>query len=330
MEALLPTSSLLAAFMGGMLALAAPCCITFLLPAFLAGVYKARVAVLAMTFVFGLGIAAVILPIALGVSALSRLVSQWHTEVFILGGVFLLFLGTWSLMGRNLALPFKPSAASTGPGVLSVFGLGVFSGAASSSTAQPGGALQLVTVSKVFTSLAGALPEGPLIGVLTLTALTSSLPQAAGVAGAYVFGMVFPLLVAAYLWDRYDLSQNVIFRGRFLELRLSALSYRIHSTNLVVGVLFWAMGLLILALTFTGQLTEATEAQTSLFDALNSLADGIIERTAWLPGIVAGLLLGATFLFLSRAALRRARPADRSPEFVSGSKRSRARKACHE
>ena len=306
MEALLPTSSLLAAFMGGMLALAAPCCITFLLPAFLAGVYKARVAVLAMTFVFGLGIAAVILPIALGVSALSRLVSQWHTEVFILGGVFLLFLGTWSLMGRNLALPFKPSAASTGPGVLSVFGLGVFSGAASSCCAPV------------------------LIGVLTLTALTSSLPQAAGVAGAYVFGMVFPLLVAAYLWDRYDLSQNVIFRGRFLELRLSALSYRIHSTNLAAGVLFWAMGLLILALTFTGQLTEATEAQTSLFDALNSLADGIIERTAWLPGIVAGLLLGATFLFLLRPALRRARPADRSPEFVSGSKRSRARKACHE
>ena len=306
MEALLPTSSLLAAFMGGMLALAAPCCITFLLPAFLAGVYKARVAVLAMTFVFGLGIAAVILPIALGVSALSRLVSQWHTEVFILGGVFLLFLGTWSLMGRNLALPFKPSAASTGPGVFSVFGLGVFSGAASSCCAPV------------------------LIGVLTLTALTSSLPQAAGVAGAYVFGMVFPLLVAAYLWDRYDLSQNVIFRGRFLELRLSALSYRIHSTNLVAGVLFWAMGLLILALTFTGQLTEATEAQTSLFDALTSLADGIIERTAWLPGIVAGLLLGATFLFLLRAALRRARPADRSPEFVSGSKRSRARKACHE
>jgi len=310
MEALLPTSSLLAAFMGGMLALAAPCCITFLLPSYLAGVYRARVAVLALTFVFGLGIAAVILPIALGVSALSRLVSQWHTEVFILGGVFLLFLGTWSLMGRNLALPFKPSAASTGPGVLSVFGLGVFSGAASSCCAPV------------------------LIGVLTLTALTSSLPQAAGVAGAYVFGMVFPLLVAAYLWDRYDLSQNVIFRGRFLELRLSALSYRIHSTNLVAGILFWAMGLLILALTFTGQLTEATEAQTSLFDALNSLADGIIERTAWLPGIVAGLLLGATFLFLLRAAFQRQGDSKAAPGSAGELKEpstaaANPRKACH-
>jgi len=37
-----------------------------------------------------------------------------------------------------------------------------------SSTAQPGGALQLVTVSKVYTSLISSVPEAPLIGVLTL------------------------------------------------------------------------------------------------------------------------------------------------------------------
>ena len=36
------------------------------------------------------------------------------------------------------------------------------------STAQPSGAVQLVTVSKVFTSLTGAYPEIPMTGVLTL------------------------------------------------------------------------------------------------------------------------------------------------------------------
>src|SRR3989304_6449619 len=264
MDALLPGSSILAAFIGGMVALAAPCCITSLPPSYLAGVYQARVAVLALTFVFGLGIAAVILPIALGVSALSRLVSEWHTEVFILGGVFLLFLGTWSLMGRNLALPFKPSAASTGPGVLSVFGLGVFSGAASSCCAPV------------------------LIGVLTLTALTSSLPQAAGVALAYVFGMVFPLLAAAYFWARFDLSQSFVFRGRPLELRTLGVRYRIHSTKPIAGLIFWALGALILALTFTGQLTQATEAQTSLFDDLQAATDFVLDQAGWLPGAVTG------------------------------------------
>ena len=310
MDALLPGSSILAAFIGGMVALAAPCCITFLLPSYLAGVYQARVAVLALTFVFGLGIAAVILPIALGVSALSRLVSEWHTEVFILGGVFLLFLGTWSLMGRNLALPFRPSAASTGPGVLSVFGLGVFSGAASSCCAPV------------------------LIGVLTLTALTTTFPQASAVALAYVFGMVFPLLLAGYLWDRFDLSKSFLFRGRPLQFSFGGLAYRIQSTNLIAGLLFWTMGVLILVLTFTGQLTEATQAQSSSFDQLRSAADTVVDWLGWLPGAAAGLLLAAALLFLLRAAFQRhgdskSAPASagelRGPSKVAGN----PRKACH-
>jgi len=281
MEALLPGSSILAAFMGGMLALAAPCCVTFLLPAYLGGVYRAKAAVLAMTFVFGLGIAVVILPIALGVAALSRALNQWHTEVFILGAVFLLFLGTWSLMGRNLTLPVRPTARPTGSGVLSVFGLGVFSGAASSCCAPV------------------------LIGVLTLTALTSSLPQATGVALAYVFGMVFPLLAAAYFWERFDLSQSFVFRGRPLELRALGVRYRIHSTNLIAGIIFWALGALILALTFTGQLTQATEAQTSLFDDLQSATDFVLDQAGWLPGAVTGGAVAALFVLLLRSALGR-------------------------
>lgn len=281
MEALLPASSVLAAFIGGMLALAAPCCVTFLLPAYLAGVYRARVAVLAMTFVFGLGIAAVILPIALGVSALSRAVSQWHSEVFILGGVFLLFLGTWSLMGKNLALPFHARRGATGPGVFSIFGLGVFSGAASSCCAPV------------------------LIGVLTLTALTSSLPQASVVATAYVFGMVFPLLVAAYLWERFDLSQSLIFRGRTLELRAGGIRWRIHSTNLIAGILFWVLGILILILTFSGDVTRATEVQTRLSEDLRSIGDAIINWADWVPGAVVALGLVAAAAGLVRVALRR-------------------------
>lgn len=289
METLLPSSSVLVAFIGGMVALAAPCCITFLLPSYLAGVYQARAAVLALTFVFGLGIATVILPIALGVAALSRLVSEWHTEVFIIGGVFLLFLGTWSLMGRNLALPFRPSAASAAPGVLSIYGLGVFSGAASSCCAPV------------------------LIGVLTLTALTSTILQAGAVALAYVFGMVFPLLLAGYLWDRFNVSNNFLFRGRPLGFRLGGLSYRVHTTNLTAGILFWAMGVLILVLTFTGQLADATQAQTSLFDEVNAAADWLTEWLGWLPGMVTGLLLAVAFLFLLRAAFRHHGDAESAP-----------------
>ena len=58
--------------------------------------------------------------------------------------------------GSAITTPVLPGGFAHGPASLT------------SSTAQPSGAVQLVTVSKVFTSLTGAFPEAPLIGVLTL------------------------------------------------------------------------------------------------------------------------------------------------------------------
>jgi len=56
----------------------------------------------------------------------------------------------------TISVPTLPGGFAHGPASLA------------SSTAQPSGAVQLVTVSKVFTSLTSAFPEFPLIGVLNL------------------------------------------------------------------------------------------------------------------------------------------------------------------
>ena len=56
MEGLFFQTSLIAAFVAGMVALFAPCCITFLLPAYLGNVFKEKEKVLLMTLIFGLGI----------------------------------------------------------------------------------------------------------------------------------------------------------------------------------------------------------------------------------------------------------------------------------
>src|SRR3989304_5505244 len=130
MDPALFSTSTVAAFLGGMIALAAPCCVTFLLPAYLASAFRARGALLDMTLVFALGVAALLLPITLGVAALSRLLNEYHGEVFIIGGVFLLFLGVWSLAGKNLSLPLRPATLGDQPTVLSVFSPGAFSAAA--------------------------------------------------------------------------------------------------------------------------------------------------------------------------------------------------------
>jgi len=81
----------------------------------------------------------------------------------------------------NLETPWipLPGGFAHGPGSLT------------SSTAQPGGALQLVTVSKVYTSLLGGWPEAPLIGVLTLHFVPEPgtlLLLGSGVAALALFG----------------------------------------------------------------------------------------------------------------------------------------------
>ena len=277
MGPLVATSSVLVAFVGGVLALAAPCCVTYLLPAYLASVYRAQRAVLAMTFVFAAGIAVVLMPMVLGVAALADLLGSFHKEVFIVGGVFLVFLGFWSLAGRNLALPMRPTPNGN-YSVPSVFGLGVFSGAASSCCAPV------------------------LAGVLTLSAVSSSLPQALMIGSAYILGMVAPLMVLAYFWDRLQLANHAIVRGRHLSLRLGPVHQELHSTNLLAGVMFLAMGAFIIVLAFTGEAGTASDAQVRFSAELTRIADRMVSMVGGVPDFVFGLVLfGGTVLLFVRA-----------------------------
>jgi hypothetical protein len=58
--------SVVAAVVAGAIALFAPCCSSFMLPAYFASAFQNRRLLVAMTFLFGAGVATVILPIALG------------------------------------------------------------------------------------------------------------------------------------------------------------------------------------------------------------------------------------------------------------------------
>jgi len=71
----------------------------------------------------------------------------------------------WTL-GQPVMTIHTPNSTISTPSLPGGFAHGPAS--LTSSTAQPSGALQLVTVSKVFTSLTGAWPETPAIGILAL------------------------------------------------------------------------------------------------------------------------------------------------------------------
>ncbi|KKT78169.1 MAG: Cytochrome c biogenesis protein transmembrane region, partial [Candidatus Giovannonibacteria bacterium GW2011_GWC2_44_8] len=73
-------ASLITAFIAGIAALFAPCCITVLLPSYLGSIFREKRKVFLMTFVFFLGLLAVFLPLGMGAAGLGKLFSRYHDQ----------------------------------------------------------------------------------------------------------------------------------------------------------------------------------------------------------------------------------------------------------
>ncbi|WP_216699782.1 redoxin domain-containing protein [Arthrobacter sp. H5] len=135
MEEILLSTTILASFLGGMVVLLAPCCVSVMLPAFFATTFRRKTQILAMTLVFAAGVGTIILPIAFGAAALSRLLIDYHTPVFTIGGLAMMVMGGLILAGRKIMLPMIVRGGSGGSTIRSVYALGAFSGAASACCA---------------------------------------------------------------------------------------------------------------------------------------------------------------------------------------------------
>lgn len=264
MEIVLFQTSLIAAFVAGMVALFAPCCITFLLPAYLGGVFKEKEKVLFMTLIFGLGIFVMMLPAVLGVALISKLTFRYHDIIYILGGIVMLLVSVVTLLGIKLPMPSFSRGNPTGkPDVFSVFTLGIFSGITSACCAPV------------------------LIGILALTFLSPSFFGALTIGGVYVLGMVTPLLlISLFLNDKmpkFNILRKpvaaITILGRYTPLILS---------NLIGSVVFFTTGVLILILSYKGALSsENMEVFTKT-----------IQNTAeWMNSIV-GNNLALNILFI--------------------------------
>jgi cytochrome c biogenesis protein CcdA len=206
-------ASFVAAFAGGVLALLAPCS-ALLLPAFFAYAFANRGALVAATLVFLCGLCTVLLPLGLAASLAGRLLIEQRQWTILVAGALLIALGVWQALGGGgiaLTLPVARSSATYATGV--VYGLTGFC-------------------------------SGPLLGgVLTLAAAGQDALVGAALLLTYAVGMVVPLILLAAVWDRFDLRQRRWLRGT--ALRLGPL--HTHSTNLIGGALFVALGALFIA-----------------------------------------------------------------------------------
>lgn len=266
---LLVGGSILAAFFAGAVALFAPCCIAFLLPAYLASAVKGRRwRLFPLTLIFAAGLAVIIVPLTLGVGLLASTLTRFHTPLYLTGGLLMLVLGGVAVAGKSWSVPWlKRSPSLDRTDAVGVFGLGVFSGVASSCCAPV------------------------LAGVLALSALAGSLPGSMALGLAYVFGMVFPLFLIALAWDRFRLGERRLFSGRDLTLRFGSRTLRTTTTNLLVGFTFGAMGAGVIALALIGNESAAPGFQVGIGRWLERVFTDVLRITSGVPDALLGVAL---------------------------------------
>lgn len=254
---LINTVSLITAFFGGMVALFAPCCITFLLPSYLANIFRGKTNVIGLTLLFGLGIATVLVPTALGVRAVGNLFQTYHTQTYLIGSAFMILLGLMELTGKKITIPMINLTIDLNKhkSPWAVYVLGIFSGVTSSCCTPV------------------------LAGVLTLSFLSPNFFWA-GLAGiSYVFGMVVPLVILALLLDRVDWQRAMKIKGKTVDL----FGKKRPLTDVTAGVLFIGAGILFSILALSGKIVMGTQEpieQTLGIGLLN-----IVRTIRVIPGI---------------------------------------------
>lgn len=251
--------SLLASFIAGMVALFAPCCITFLLPAYFANVFKEKKRVVLMTFIYSLGIFTVMLPVVLGAKALSQMFFNLHDKTYIIGGLFLIFVGFGSLLGFKLPMPhFSFTKQADDP--LSTYILGIISGITSACCAPV------------------------LIGVVALSTLSPTMAQSLLVGFFYVLGMVTPLYLASLFIDKRNFLAKPIFRKPFREVTFLGKTHVITVSNMVSFVMFVGMGLLTIFLSLSGKLAM-NRSEESVTQAIQNVAVSVTTFVQKIPGL---------------------------------------------
>ena len=278
--------SFLASFLGGLLSLLSPCS-ALLLPAFFAYAFQSRGELVGRTAIFYLGLCATLLPLGMSISAVSALVYGHRSTLITVSGLIIIAFGVIQVFGGGFTFwPIERLRGRiTGTSFIATLFLGAVYGFA-------------------------GFCSGPVLGaVLTVAASSGSVLRGAGLLATYAAGMAAPLFLMALLWDRFDLGRRRWLRGR--EISLGPL--RLHTTNLISGLMFVAIGALFIVFEGTSGLEGlyASGGATDLAFSVERWAETFSESTPVAVVLAALGLLIAGFLVYRLARRRKKKPVER-------------------
>jgi len=237
----------LLAFVAGVRSFISPCTLP-ILPAYFAFTFQSdRKRIAAMSLAFFLGLALVFSLLGASASALGALLYDYQEGLLRVGGALLIVFGLMSITGRGFTGPNLQTNRSATLGGSFIFGA---------------------------TFALGLSPcVGPILGgVLTLAANDQSVIRGMLLLFVYAVGLGLPLLlVSTFIGDRPRTSLIWrILRGKGWQVDVLGRSLHLHSTSLISGLLFLALGLVMVrgqsvqALLPSGVVEWLTDVQVQL------------------------------------------------------------------
>ncbi len=280
--------SYLASFLGGLLSLLSPCS-ALLLPAFFAYAFQSRGELVRRTLVFYVGLAVTLVPLGMGIAAVSQLVYGYRGALILGSGILIIAFGVVQLLGRGFTIgPLERLRGRIkGDSLPATFALGAVYGFA-------------------------GFCSGPILGaVLTVAAASGTASTGALLLAIYAAGMAAPLFLMALLWDRFDLGRRRWLRGREVSLG----SLRFHTTNLISGLLFIVIGVLFIVYEGTSALegVYASNGATDLAFAAQQWANGLAGNPVAAVAIPV-FIIGLVLLLLKRRREMPKPPPDVAPD----------------
>jgi len=237
--------SLPIAFIAGLISFIAPCTLA-LFPAFFSYTFKEKKEITKMSLVFFFGFALTF--VAMGLIA--GLIGQTATNLIpnkgafiLIAGLFLIFLGALSIFGKGIAsfIKIRKNPSHDIPGMF-LFG--------------------------IFFAVGWTACTGPILaGILSIAAL-APLAYSGLLLFVYALGIAAPFFIFSIFYDKFDISRSPIIAGKEFELNLFGKKLKVHSTNLIAGLILILLGALFL-------IFQGTQAINTLnpFGALGQFYD---------------------------------------------------------
>jgi uncharacterized protein YyaL (SSP411 family)/cytochrome c biogenesis protein CcdA len=213
---------LLIAFLAGILSFASPCCLP-VIPAFIASTFSStKQSVKGMTFAFVSGMGLTFALLGMTAFFIGSFLKAHLTGFSQIMGIIIMLFGIYTLAGKGLRILKPLQSKPTSYGGAFLFG----------------GALGIVRTPCI----------GPvLVTVFLLASTSASVLQGGLLLLMYSFGLAVPFLFLAWYIEKFDKQSLIwrIIRGKELTWNMFGWRGSIHTTNLISGLLFLALGYLI-------------------------------------------------------------------------------------